>query len=108
MNLVWDPSKSCKACKCLGSDFHITLKLLVFLPEAKAAAKTGELGAGNCPKDREVRQAFSVRACACARAHGCGHTHVCLHALVHACAFVLVGFSSLLILYNRAHSAEET
>lgn len=59
-------SKSCKACKCLGGDFHIILKLLVFLPKAKTAAKSGGLKARGCPKDGKMKQThFWSSWCAC-------------------------------------------
>lgn len=49
-------------------DFHVTLKLLVFLPEAEAAAGGGGLNAGGCLRDGNEVNAVS-RACAvCARA----------------------------------------
>lgn len=51
MNLVWDQLQVPQGLLMFGGDFHITLKLLVFLPEAKAAAKSGGLKAGGCPKD---------------------------------------------------------
>lgn len=72
-----------------GGDFHITLKMLVFLPKANSAAKSGGLKAGGCPKDREMN---SISA-----AWG-----MCVLACVRACVF-----GSLLIPYNRDHSAEE-
>ena len=97
-----------------GGDFHITLKLLVFLLKAKAAAKSGGLKAGGCLRDGEMKstqcwssQCVCVCVCVCERERERAGERVSEYEREREMERGLWLHGSLLVPYNRHHSAKE-
>ena len=85
----------------MGGDFHITLKLLVFLPKLRLLPRVEDLKLkaalkmGNETDSISGACALHVRVCVCA--------YMCAHACVS-----MMALGSLLTPCHRDHSIEET